>query len=40
MDYDGEELIKTVEKGCAGQVVVVIHAGGQVIMEDWVSVYD
>ncbi len=37
LDHDGEEMIKTVEKGCAGPVVVVMHIGGQVIMEDWVG---
>jgi len=37
LDRGGEELIKVVEKGCAGQVVVVMHIGGQVIMEDWVG---
>jgi hypothetical protein len=37
LDHDGEEMIKTVEKSCAGQVVVVLHVGGQVIIEDWVS---
>lgn len=37
LDHDGEEMIKTVEKSCAGQVVVVMHVGGQVIIEDWVS---
>ncbi|ORY35747.1 glycoside hydrolase superfamily [Naematelia encephala] len=35
LDKGGEELVKVVEKGCAGQVVVVLHIGGQVIMEDW-----
>lgn len=38
LDREGEELIKTVEKGCAGDVVVVMHVGGQVIMEDWVRI--
>lgn len=37
LDHDGEEMIKTVEKSCAGEVVVVMHIGGQVIIEDWVS---
>lgn len=37
LDKGGEELIKTVEKSCAGKVVVVMHIGGQVIVEDWVS---
>ena len=37
LDKGGEELIKVVERGCAGKVVVVMHTGGQVIMEDWVS---
>jgi beta-glucosidase len=37
LDNEGEELIKAVEKGCAGKVVVVMHAGGQVIVEDWVN---
>lgn len=37
LDHNGEELIKRVADNCAGDVVVVIHAGGQVIMEDWVS---
>ncbi|WVQ72131.1 hypothetical protein IAR50_001676 [Cryptococcus sp. DSM 104548] len=33
----GEALIKRVEKGCKGEVVVVIHSGGQVIVEDWID---
>jgi beta-glucosidase len=37
LDHDGEEMIKTIEKSCAGQVVIVMHVGGQVIVEDWVS---
>lgn len=37
LDNNGEELIKRVADQCAGDVIVVIHAGGQVIMEDWVS---
>jgi beta-glucosidase len=37
LDRNGEELIKEVEKGCAGKVVVVIHSGGPVVMEDWVG---
>jgi beta-glucosidase len=37
LDHEGEEMIKTVEKSCAGQVVVVMHVGGQVIIEDWVD---
>lgn len=37
LDHDGEAMIKTVERSCAGQVVVVMHVGGQVIIEDWVS---
>ena len=37
LDHDGEEMIKTVERSCAGEVVVVMHVGGQVIIEDWVS---
>ena len=37
LDREGEELIKTVESGCAGTVVVVMHTGGQVTMEDWAS---
>jgi beta-glucosidase len=37
LDKEGEELIKVVEKNCAGKVVVVMHIGGQVIVEDWVS---
>jgi hypothetical protein len=30
-------MIKTVERSCAGEVVVVMHVGGQVIIEDWVG---
>lgn len=37
LDHEGEEMIKTVERSCAGQVVVVLHVGGQVIIEDWAS---
>ena len=37
LDHEGEEMIKTVEKSCAGQVVVIMHIGGQVIVEDWVD---
>jgi beta-glucosidase len=37
LDRDGEELIKTVERSCAGKVVVVLHTGGQVIVEDWID---
>jgi beta-glucosidase len=37
LDHNGEELIKTVEKSCAGKVVVVLHTGGQVIVEDWIN---
>lgn len=37
LDHDGEEMIKTVERSCAGEVVVVMHVGGQVIIEDWVD---
>ncbi|OCF44035.1 hypothetical protein I317_02143 [Kwoniella heveanensis CBS 569] len=37
LDKEGEELIKHVEKHCSGEVVVVLHAGGQLIVEDWVS---
>lgn len=37
LDRDGEELIEIVEKGCAGKVVVVLHTGGQVIVEDWID---
>jgi hypothetical protein len=36
LDHEGEEMIKTVERSCAGEVVVVMHVGGQVIVEDWV----
>jgi beta-glucosidase len=38
LDKDGEAMIKRVESACSGQVVVVMHIGGQVIVEDWVSV--
>ena len=38
LDKDGEEMIKRVESACGGEVVVVLHIGGQVIVEDWVSV--
>ncbi|WWC90596.1 uncharacterized protein L201_005532 [Kwoniella dendrophila CBS 6074] len=37
LDKNGEDLIKHVESNCAGEVVVVIHAGGQVIVEDWID---
>lgn len=37
LDKGGEELIKTVERSCAGKVVVVLHTGGQVVVEDWVD---
>lgn len=37
LDKGGEDLIRAVEARCAGEVVVIIHAGGQVIVEDWVS---
>jgi hypothetical protein len=37
LDKGGEEMINAVEKRCAGQVVVVMHIGGQVVVEDWVS---
>lgn len=37
LDKGGEEMIKVVERKCAGEVVVVMHIGGQVIVEDWVS---
>ena len=37
LDKGGEEMIKVVEKDCAGPTVVVLHIGGQVVMEDWVS---
>ncbi|WVW85507.1 hypothetical protein I302_107545 [Kwoniella bestiolae CBS 10118] len=37
LDKRGEELIKHVEKNCAGEVVVVLHAGGQIIVEDWID---
>lgn len=37
LDNDGEELIKHVAEKCAGDVVVVIHAGGAVVMEDWID---
>jgi beta-glucosidase len=36
LDHDGEEMIKVVEKSCGGRVVVVLHVGGQVVIEDWV----
>lgn len=36
LDNNGEDLIREVEKGCAGEVVVVMHVGGQVVVEDWV----
>lgn len=39
LDHDGEEMIKVVEKNCGGEVVVVLHVGGQVVMEDWVSFF-
>lgn len=37
LDHEGEEMIKSVAKSCAGEVVVVMHVGGQVLIEDWVS---
>lgn len=37
LDKDGEELIKTVEASCAGKVIVVLHTGGQVVVEDWID---
>ncbi|BEI80906.1 hypothetical protein CcaverHIS002_0200660 [Cutaneotrichosporon cavernicola] len=37
LDNDGEKLIKHVADKCAGDVVVAIHAGGPVIMEDWIE---
>jgi len=37
LDDGGEALILEVAKACAGDVVVVIHAGGQVVMEDWIN---
>jgi beta-glucosidase len=39
LDKEGEGLIKRVEGSCAGKVVVVLHIGGQVVVEDWVSEY-
>ena len=39
LDKNGEELIKTAEGSCAGKVVVVLHIGSQVIMEDWVCLF-
>ncbi|RXK42426.1 hypothetical protein M231_00416 [Tremella mesenterica] len=37
LDKGGEELIQHVEGSCAGEVVVVLHIGGQVVMEDWID---
>lgn len=37
LDNEGEDLIKLVADKCAGDVVVVIHAGGPVVMEDWID---
>ncbi|WVR09511.1 hypothetical protein IAU60_006579 [Kwoniella sp. DSM 27419] len=37
LDKAGEELIKHVEGHCSGQVVVVLHVGGQVLVEDWID---
>lgn len=37
LDRDGEALIQHVSAHCAGDVVVVIHAGGQVLVEDWID---
>ncbi|WVQ68370.1 uncharacterized protein L199_006577 [Kwoniella botswanensis] len=37
LDKGGQELIKQVEKNCAGEVVVILHAGGQVIVENWID---
>lgn len=36
LDHNGEQLIKEVEGSCSGQVVVVLHIGGQVLVEEWV----
>lgn len=37
LDRDGEAMIRRVADSCAGRVVVVMHIGGQVFVEDWVS---
>lgn len=37
LDHDGELLIQRVEASCAGKVVVVMHTGGQVVVEDWID---
>ena len=37
LDKEGEKLVKVVEANCAGKVVVVLHTGGQVIVEDWID---
>ncbi|WWD19167.1 hypothetical protein CI109_103625 [Kwoniella shandongensis] len=37
LDKGGEELIKRVEGSCSGEVVVVLHTGGQVLIEDWIN---
>ncbi|KAL7422426.1 hypothetical protein Q5752_003074 [Cryptotrichosporon argae] len=37
LDRDAVDMIKHVAVHCAGDVVVVLHAGGQVLMEDWID---
>lgn len=37
LDNKGEQLILHVAQHCAGDVVVVIHAGGPVIVESWID---
>ncbi|WRT68513.1 uncharacterized protein IL334_005489 [Kwoniella shivajii] len=37
LDKKGEDLIRHVESHCAGEVVVVLHSGGQVVVEDWID---
>lgn len=36
LDNDGEKLILQVADACGGDVVVVMHAGAQVVVEEWV----
>ena len=37
LDRNGERLIEEVEASCAGKVVVVMHTGGQVLVEQWIE---
>lgn len=37
LDKEGEKLILLVAEHCEGKVVVVVHAGSQVLVEEWAS---